>query len=393
MDGSFWNSRRVFLTGHTGFKGSWLALWLHSMGAEVCGYSLEPPTEPSLYRLLHLEGQFRSIHGDIREQDGLQSAMVEFSPEVVIHMAAQPLVRLSYQSPVETYAVNVLGTVHLLEAVRHTPSVRAVVVVTSDKCYENQESPQPYREHEAMGGHDPYSSSKGCAELVISAYRRSFFHPDHWDRHRVAVASARAGNVIGGGDWAPDRLVPDIVRAWAAGEAVVIRNPEAVRPWQHVLEPLAGYLTLAERLYADGARFAEGWNFGPDEGDARPVRYVVTEMARLWNVGNAGTGNAALPAAGAQAGNATLPAAGARWQEDETAQVHEAHLLRLDSAKACARLGWAPRWSLDETLAYTVEWYKGYYRGEDVRARSLIQILEYMSMQPATVESAPKGSA
>jgi CDP-glucose 4,6-dehydratase len=366
MDVSFWNSRKVFVTGHTGFKGSWLALWLHSMGAEVCGYALDPPTEPNLYRLLDLDEQIQSIQGDIRDLGGLESAMRGFRPEVVIHMAAQPLVRLSYQSPVETYATNVLGTVHLLEAVRSTPSARAVVVVTSDKCYENQERPQAYREHEAMGGHDPYSSSKGCAELVTSAYRRSFFHPDSWTGHRVGVASARAGNVIGGGDWAPDRLVPDIVRAWAAGEPVVIRNPEAVRPWQHVLEPLCGYLSLAERLYEDGARFGEGWNFGSADEDAKPVRYLVSELARLWGEG-------------------------ARWQGDAAPKVHEAHLLRLDSAKACARLGWAPRWSLDETLAETVEWYKKFYGGEDVRACSLKQIEAYM--QPATVQSAPDGSA
>jgi CDP-glucose 4,6-dehydratase len=228
-----------------------------------------------------------------------------------------------------------------------------VVVVTSDKCYENLERPEPYLEHEAMGGHDPYSSSKGCAELVTSAYRRSFFHPDQWAQHRVGVASARAGNVIGGGDWAPDRLVPDMMRAWAAGEAVVIRNPEAVRPWQHVLEPLAGYLLLAEKLYADGAEFGEGWNFGPAEGDARPVRYLVTELARIWD-------------------------SDAKWHFDEAAHVHEAHLLKLDSAKAVARLGWAPRWSLDETLVHTAKWYRGYYRGEDMSTRSLQQIEEYM---------------
>ena len=274
MNPSFWKSRKVFLTGHTGFKGSWLALWLLSMGAEVCGYALDPPTDPSLYRLLDLDRQLKSIRGDVRDLAALQSAMRDFQPEIVIHMAAQPLVRLSYQSPVETYAVNVLGTVHLLEAVRNTPSVRSVVVVTSDKCYENQEWHWPYREHEPMGGHDPYSSSKGCAELVTAAYRRSFFHSNGRAGHPVAVASARAGNVIGGGDWALDRLVPDIMRAWAPSEPVIIRNPEAVRPWQHVLEPLAGYLALAERLFADGAAFAEAWNFGPADSDARP--YVIS---------------------------------------------------------------------------------------------------------------------
>jgi CDP-glucose 4,6-dehydratase len=350
------------------------------MGAVVCGYSLDPPTEPSLYRLLPLEGQIRSVRGDVRDQDSLVAAMQAFAPEVVIHMAAQPLVRLSYQSPVETYAVNVLGTVHLLEAVRKTPGVRSVVVVTSDKCYENQERPEPYREHEAMGGHDPYSSSKGCAELVTSAYRRSFFHPDKWAQHGVGVASARAGNVIGGGDWAPDRLVPDMMRAWAAGEAVEIRNPEAVRPWQHVLEPLSGYLLLAEKLYADGPEFGEGWNFGPADGDARPVRYLVTELARIWNA----TGNAALPAEGALGNDA-------HWKFDDASHVHEAHLLKLDSAEAGARLGWSPRWSLDETLEHTAEWYRGYYRGEDMSARSLKQIEHYM--EPVGVGSARVSSA
>ncbi len=354
MDTSFWNSRRVFLTGHTGFKGSWLALWLLSMGAEVCGYALDPPTDPSLYRLLDLDGQLQSVIADIRDLAALDSAMQGFAPEIVIHMAAQPLVRLSYQSPVETYSVNVLGTVHLLDAVRRTPSVRSVVVVTSDKCYENQEWHWPYREHEPMGGHDPYSSSKGCAELVTAAYRRSFFSdPQHHSEHQVAVASARAGNVIGGGDWALDRLVPDIMRAFSAGEPVTIRNPEAVRPWQHVLEPLAGYLTLAERLYTDGAAFAEGWNFGPADSDARPVRYLVSELARLWGDS-------------------------ARWQCIAPEKIHEAHLLRLDSSKARAQLGWSPHWGLDETLVHTVEWYKAFHRGENVRALTLNQIQTFM---------------
>jgi CDP-glucose 4,6-dehydratase len=362
MDSLFWKSRKVFLTGHTGFKGSWLALWLSSMGADVCGFALDPPTDPSLYRLLDLEAQLRSIRGDIRDLPALESAMRDFKPEVVIHMAAQPLVRLSYDSPVDTYAVNVLGTVHLLDAVRRTPSVRAVVVVTSDKCYENQEWSQPYREHEAMGGHDPYSSSKGCAELVTAAYRRSFFA----GRDPVCVASARAGNVIGGGDWALDRLVPDIVRAFSAGDPVVIRNPEAVRPWQHVLEPLAGYLTLAERLVIDGTAFAEAWNFGPADSDARPVAHLVSEAARLWG-------------------------GMASWYSVAHEKVHEAHMLRLDSAKACARLGWSPRWGLDETLARTVEWYKSFYGGQDVRACTLHQIQAYM--QQSKAQSAPDVSA
>ncbi len=353
MDPNFWKSRKVFLTGHTGFKGSWLALWLLSMGADVCGYALDPPTVPNLYRLLVLDRQLQSIHGDIRDLAALESALRDFAPEVVIHLAAQPLVRLSYQSPVETYAVNVLGTVHLLDAIRRTPSVRAVVVVTSDKCYENQEWHWPYREHEPMGGHDPYSSSKGCAELVTAAYRRSFFEPGRHSQHQVAVASARAGNVIGGGDWALDRLVPDIVRAFAAGEPVIIRNPDAVRPWQHVLDPLAGYLELAQRLITDGAAFAEAWNFGPTECDARPVRHVVSEMAHLWGDG-------------------------ANWRCTEPEHLHEANLLRLDSSKARARLGWSPRWTLAETLANTVAWYKAFYCCQDVRACSLNQIQSFM---------------
>ena len=372
MNPSFWSSRRVFLTGHTGFKGSWLAFWLLSMGAEVCGYALDPPTDPSLFHLLELDGQLQSIckdiRGDIRDMAALESAMRGFAPEVVIHMAAQPLVRLSYQNPVETYAVNVLGTVHLLDAVRRTPSVRAVVVVTSDKCYENQEWHKPYREDEPMGGHDPYSSSKGCAELVTAAYRSSFFATEQYMQHQVAVASARAGNVIGGGDWALDRLVPDIMRAFSASEPVVIRNPEAVRPWQHVLEPLAGYLTLAERLYTHGPAFAEGWNFGPDESDARPVRYLVSELARLWGDGS-------------------------RWQCTEAEKVHEANLLRLDSSKARAQLDWSSQWSLDETLVHTVEWYKGFYLGEDVRAITLKQIQTYTRqsglLRKSKLQSAP----
>jgi CDP-glucose 4,6-dehydratase len=360
MDATFWHSRKVFLTGHTGFKGSWLALWLLSMGADVCGYALDPPTEPNLYRLLDLERQLQSVRADIRDLAALESAMRAFAPEIVIHMAAQPLVRLSYEQPVETYAVNILGTVHLLDAVRRAPSVRAVLVVTSDKCYENQEWHWPYREHEPMGGHDPYSSSKGCAELVTAAYRRSFFAGQ-----QVAVASARAGNVIGGGDWALDRLVPDIVRAFAAGEPVVIRNPDALRPWQHVLEPLAGYLALAQRLVTDGAAFAEAWNFGPADCDARPVQYLVSELAHRW-------GDAAS------------------WRTVEHEPLHEASQLRLDSSKARARLGWSPRWTLDETLAATVAWYKAFYCGQDAHACTINQIQSFMQ---AKLQSAPDVTA
>jgi CDP-glucose 4,6-dehydratase len=362
MEVSFWKSRRVFVTGHTGFKGSWLSLWLVSLGAEVCGYALAPETDPNLFTVLGLGGQIQSILGDVRDLSALEAAMRRFQPEVVIHMAAQPLVRLSYLQPLETYAVNVMGTAHVLDAVRRTPSVRAVVSVTSDKCYENRERHEPYREDEAMGGHDPYSSSKGCAELVTAAYRRSFFHGP---APRTAVASARAGNVIGGGDWAEDRIVPDIIRAFTRHEAVGVRNPRAVRPWQHVLEPLSGYLLLAERLYAECEKFEGGWNFGPTEADAQPVRHLVDEMARLW-------------------GN------GASWQDQSEANPpHEAHLLRLDSSKARAQLGWRPRWHLDDALARTTEWYRQYDQGAHsavaMRDFTLGQIAAYQSAAPLEV--------
>jgi CDP-glucose 4,6-dehydratase len=361
MEVNFWKSRRVFLTGHTGFKGSWLSLWLVSMGAEVCGYGLAPTTEPSLYNALALDSDLRSTIADIRDLPSLERAMQAFAPEIVIHMAAQPLVRYSYEHPVETYEVNVVGTVHLLEAVRHTPSVRAVVSVTSDKCYENREWPWPYREDEAMGGHDPYSSSKGCAELVTAAYRRSFFNGSA----SPAVATARAGNVIGGGDWAPDRLVPDLVRAFTIGQPVTLRNPGAVRPWQHVLEPLSGYLTLAEHLYHGGAKFEGGWNFGPSDSDAQPVGHLVAEMARLWGEG-------------------------ATWNVVPEPTLHEAHLLRLDSSKARALLHWRSRWSLDEALANTVHWYREFYgkpqpAADAARECTLRQIECYTSDQESAV--------
>lgn len=354
MEIDFWKSRRVFLTGHTGFKGSWLAFWLVSMGADVCGYGLKPITKPNLYEALRLDLEMKSVIADIRDLTSVESAMLDFRPDVVIHMAAQPLVRYSYQSPIETYAVNVMGTVHLLDAVRRIPDVRAVVCVTSDKCYENREWVWSYREDEAMGGYDPYSSSKGCAELVTAAYRRSYFHPDQFARHKVAIGSGRAGNVIGGGDWAQDRLVPDIVRAFAAGESLTVRNPNAVRPWQHVLEPLSGYLTLAEHLWNQGVVFGGGWNFGPADSDAQPVHYVVSEISRLWGKG-------------------------ALWQMADEENVHEAHLLRLDSSKARAGLGWRPRWTLEDALEKTVQWYREFYDGQDVQSSTLNQIQAFTS--------------
>ena len=347
VDADFWRGKRVFLTGHTGFKGGWLSLWLQQLGAELRGYALAPAQPHSLFAQARVADGMASEIADVRDLAALQSALAEFRPEIVIHLAAQPLVRQSYIDPVETYATNVMGTVHLLEAVRRTPGVRAVVNVTTDKCYENREWAWGYREDEAMGGHDPYSSSKGCAELVSSAYRRSFFQ-----HGGASLATARAGNVIGGGDWATDRLVPDILRAFERNEAVVVRNPHATRPWQHVLDPLAGYLTLAQRLWHDGAAFAEGWNFGPRDEDARPVQWVVEQLAERWGDG-------------------------ARWQLDAGEHPHEAHFLKLDISKARARLRWEPRWRLADALGHTVAWHRAWRRGEDVRALCVTQIDQY----------------
>ncbi|MBS0448196.1 MAG: CDP-glucose 4,6-dehydratase [Proteobacteria bacterium] len=347
MTPSFWGGKRVFLTGHTGFKGSWLALWLQSLGAEVQGYALEAPTTPALYDVARVGAGMASTIGDIRDYDAVQRCLAAFRPDVVIHMAAQPLVRLSYSEPVATYATNVMGTVHVLEAARRTDTVRAIVNVTTDKCYENREWVWGYREDEAMGGHDPYSNSKGCSELVTSAYRRSFFQ-----RGGAALASARSGNVIGGGDWAPDRLVPDVLRAFEQDTPAVIRNPHATRPWQHVLEPLAGYLTLAERLCADGAAFAEGWNFGPVDSDARSVQWIVERLAAAWG-------------------------GGARWQLDGADHPHEANQLRLDIAKARGRLSWSPTWGLASALDRIVEWHRAWLDGADMQAACLAQIEQH----------------
>ena len=359
----FWQGRRVLVTGHTGFKGSWLALWLQGRGAEVTGYALEPPTQPSLFEQARVEEGMTSVIADVRDAARLQEVLHAHQPEVVFHLAAQPLVRYAYEHPLETYATNVMGTAHLLEAARHTDSVRGVVVVTSDKCYENREWAWGYREDEAMGGHDPYSSSKGCAELIVSAYRRSYFSDGG---AVVAVASARAGNVIGGGDWAADRLVPDVMRAFLDGRAVRIRSPHAIRPWQHVLESLSGYLLLAERLCTQSGRtWAEGWNFGPAEGDARPVGWVVEHLAEHWGEG-------------------------AEWIDDSAADhPHEAHYLKLDASKARARLGWRPRLPLPEALRWTVAWYRD--QDEDPRRRTLKQIRRYEQLRrdEPDVEAAP----
>ena len=347
VNSAFWQGKRVFLTGHTGFKGGWLSLWLQRLGAQVQGYALAPDGRNNLFTEARVAEGMDSAFGDIRDLAALQAAMIAFRPVIVIHMAAQPLVRLSYAQPVETYATNVMGTVHLLEAVRHTPGVRVVVNVTTDKCYENREWAWGYREDEPMGGHDPYSNSKGCAELVSSAYRRSFFA-----QGSTAVATARAGNVIGGGDWAMDRLVPDILRAFEKSEPVVIRNPHSTRPWQHVLEPLSGYLVLAQHLWDEGATFADGWNLGPRDEDARPVQWIVERLADQWGEG-------------------------ARWQLDGGQHPHEAHYLKLDISKARASLGWQPRWRLADALDHIVTWHRAWLAGDDVRALCLSQIDRY----------------
>ena len=343
----FWRGKRVFLTGHTGFKGGWLALWLTDMGAEVHGYALTPPTEPNFYTVAKLHERLAcSTIADIRDIEALNQAMQAAQPDVVLHLAAQSLVRYSYAAPVETYAVNVMGTVNLLEAARHTHSVKAIVNVTTDKCYENREWIRPYREIEAMGGFDPYSSSKACSELITAAYRRSFL-----ESAGIHVASARAGNVIGGGDWATDRLIPDFLRALDAGETLIIRSPLATRPWQHVLEPLSGYLVLAEKLFIEGAGFAEAWNFGPDDTDAKPVQWIVEHLCNQ------------------------VP--GAQWQCDQAPQPHEANMLKLDSAKAKSKLGWQPRWDLKTALGMTLGWHQAWREGVDMAASSVQQIQAY----------------
>ena len=354
MNAEFWCGKRVLLTGHTGFKGSWLSLWLQSMDAQVVGYALAPPTEPSLFEVAGVGAGMTSVIGDILDLEHLRSVFAEHKPEIVIHMAAQPLVRYSYAEPVETYSTNVMGTVNLLEAVRGTPGVKAVVNVTTDKCYENREWAWGYRENEAMGGYDPYSSSKGCAELVTAAYRNSFFNSATFNvKHSIAIASARAGNVIGGGDWAEDRLIPDIMRAITQGRSVTIRNPHAIRPWQHVLEPLSGYLKLAQKLYEEGAAYAEGWNFGPNDEDAKPVQWIVEQLTQSWGEG-------------------------ASWLLDGGEHPHEAHYLKLDCSKAKSRLDWHPRWHLDEALKRIVDWQKQYLYGRDMRAVTIEQIDLYL---------------
>ena len=351
LNPAFWEGKRVLLTGHTGFKGSWLSLWLQAMGSEIRGIALPPPTEPSLFECADVASGLDHQICDIRDYDRLQTLFSDFAPEIVIHMAAQPLVRLSYQQPMETYATNVMGTVHVLEAARRAGTVKAIVNVTTDKCYENREWAWGYRENEPMGGFDPYSNSKGCAELVSSAYRQSFLRAEG-----IALATARAGNVIGGGDWAADRLVPDILRALEQNQSVLIRNPHAIRPWQHVLEPLSGYLLLAQQLYEHGQAYAEGWNFGPRDEDAKPVQWIVEELCKSW-------------------GN------GASWTLQPGTHPHEANYLKLDISKARQHLDWAPRWTLATALSRIVDWHQAWRQGDNMRAICLDQITQYQTIQ------------
>jgi CDP-glucose 4,6-dehydratase len=349
----FWKNKRVLVTGHTGFKGTWLVHWLKLMGVHVAGFSLSPPTSPSLFALTQASQNMISVMGDVRDLNSLRDIVSDFRPEIIIHMAAQALVRQSYINPADTYATNIMGTVNLLEAVRLVGGVRAVVNVTSDKCYENREWVWGYRETDPMGGYDPYSCSKGCSELITASFRNAFFNPDRYDLHQVGLASARAGNVVGGGDWAEDRLAPDVIRAFTQQRAVEIRRPDAIRPWQHVLEPLSGYLCLAEKLYQDGPRYAQAWNFGPPDSDARPVGWVVEQMAQLWGKG-------------------------AEYKMDTRQHPHEAGFLKLDCSKARSLLGWSPRLGIEETLKWTIAWYKAYQRNP-LSCRDMVeeQILRY----------------
>ena len=353
-----WRGRRVFLTGHTGFKGGWLALWLARLGAEVRGYALDPSTDPAFFTVARVGSVIEDMRGDIRDSGSLERAMQEFAPEIVFHLAAQPLVRASYDDPIGTYETNVIGTARVLDSIRRTASVRAVVSVTTDKCYENKEWVWPYRETDPLGGYDPYSSSKACAEIVSAAYRQSYFPVEKLGRpdgHRVAVVTARAGNVIGGGDWSMDRLLPDLVRGFLSGKPVLIRRPHAIRPWQHVLEPLHGYIRLAEQLLTHDPKFASAYNFGPIEDDAKPVAWIADRMAGFWGDG-------------------------ASWVLDEAPSPHEAGYLKLDASRARADLHWTPKLRLESALEFLVQWYRAWQAGQDMHTFTLGQIERYESL-------------
>jgi len=355
LNKNFWKDKKVLITGHTGFKGSWLCLLLHEMGADIYGYALDPPTNPSLFEVAHIKEQITSYIGDIRDYKTLSELLLSIQPDIIIHMAAQALVRESYKNPVETYEVNVMGTVNLLEAIRHTPSIKALVNVTTDKCYENHEWHWGYRENEPMGGYDPYSNSKACSELVTSSFRRSFFNPHTYAQHGIAIATARAGNVIGGGDWAEDRLIPDFIRSITKGETLKIRSPYAIRPWQHVLEPLSGYLMLAEKLFENGVDYAEAWNFGPDDTDAKNVEWITSRLCALWGDN-------------------------ANFEIDNHPQPHEANYLKLDCSKAKNELDWHPCWNLERALTGIVDWNKAFLKGDNIREICKMQIRDYFRL-------------
>lgn len=351
---TFWKGRRVFVTGHTGFKGGWLCLWLNLLGARIHGYALDPPTQPNLYEAIRIADLIEVERGDINDYSNLKNALISFAPEVIFHMAAQPIVRLSYQEPIGTYATNIMGTAHILDAARYCPSVQAIVCVTSDKCYENREWSWAYRENDRLGGHDPYSSSKACAELICAAYRDSFFPIAQMERHKVGLATARAGNVIGGGDWAKDRLIPDLLKGFAAGKCVPIRNPHAIRPWQHVLEPLRGYLLLAERLINEPASYSSAWNFGPRTSDARSVEWIAKKLSHLWG-------------------------SEAAWEIVLSENMPEAQFLHLDHSLATQKLNWQPVLNIEEALQWTIIWHQAWKEGVHMHSFSTQQIYNYLS--------------
>ena len=355
MDRAFWKGRKVFLTGHTGFKGSWLSLWLSKLQANVAGYALAPANYPNLFQVAGLSNTLENICADINDADRLKAEMLRFEPEIVFHLAAQPLVRYSFANPIETFQTNIMGTANVLEAIRHTQSVRAGLIITTDKCYEDKNWIWGYRENDALGGYDPYSSSKASAEMVTASYRSSFFHKEDYYNHKVAIATARAGNVLGGGDWATDRLVPDLMRSIVAGEPLMLRNPDSIRPWQHVLEPLSGYLILAHKMVTQGSEYGESWNFGPKETETISVLELVTKLSH-------------------ELGSFLHP------QVEVSKQPHETHILRLDTSKAQSRLGWQPILPIDAAIEWISEWMRAYLRGDDMRAITDQQIERYQAL-------------
>lgn len=347
---NFWNNKKVFLTGHTGFKGSWLAMWLKSMGVNLKGYSLSPEDKINLFEKASIENNMISEIGDIRDYNRLYNSIIDFKPEILIHMAAQPIVRKSYEDPIDTYSTNVMGTINILESARACPSLKSIVIVTSDKCYENKETQNPYKENEPMGGHDPYSSSKGCCELLINSYRRSFFN----DNNSSGLASVRAGNVVGGGDWSKDRLIPDILKSFKKNESVIIRNPSAIRPWQHVLDCLSGYLILTEKLYFNNEKFSGAWNFGPNINDCKPVEWIVEKMI-------------------------SVSGKNIDWVLDKKSNPHEANTLILDNNKSKKFLKWKPKWNIEESITKIIEWHKKNLNDENINEMCLSQINDYIN--------------